>query len=93
MNLVVECSMIKLSDLDIKQLSETIKIDLGEDVVKYISDISVLLSIIPNRLDHLELEYEEEIINSPNATQISEIAQEDLGSQEGNYFVSKRAVS
>lgn len=85
--------MIKLNDIDKKRLSEIVKIDLPYDVDKYISDISMLLSVIPTKLEHLDLEHEEEMISSPNATEILEIPVEDLGTQEGRYFVSKRSIS
>ena len=93
LNLIVELTVIKLNDIDRKKLSEIVKINLSDDINKYISDISMLLSVIPSRLEHLELEHDEETINSLNAREINEIPLEDLGAQEGRYFVSKRSVS
>ena len=87
--------MIKIDRINIKRLSEITKINLKEDVPRYIEDISLLLGVIPTKLDHLDIDIEpvEEMISAPNLNEVSEIALEDLGAQEGRYFVSRRSVS
>lgn len=80
--------------IDIEKLSLIIRIkNLPEDTQQYIEDISSLFNNIPMKLDQLEFEMPERLINCVDFVHPEEIPHKDLPTKEGGYFVSKRSVS